>query len=30
ALKEMFTAEGFAVRFTQQNDFVWIMEAIKR
>ncbi|MDG0766674.1 class I SAM-dependent methyltransferase [Bacillus halotolerans] len=29
-MKEMFTAEGFAVRFIQQNDFVWIMEAIKR
>ncbi|MEC1627182.1 class I SAM-dependent methyltransferase [Bacillus mojavensis] len=29
-MKEMFTAEGFAVQFIQQNDFVWIMEAIKR
>lgn len=29
-MKAMFTAEGFAVQFIQQNDFVWIMEAIKR
>ncbi|AKL86016.1 class I SAM-dependent methyltransferase [Bacillus atrophaeus] len=29
-LKEIFSAEGFAVQFIQQNDFVWILEAIKR
>ncbi|KXZ16602.1 SAM-dependent methyltransferase [Bacillus nakamurai] len=29
-MKTIFSAEGFTARFTQQNDFVWIMEAIKR
>ncbi|MFV4880340.1 MULTISPECIES: class I SAM-dependent methyltransferase [Bacillus amyloliquefaciens group] len=29
-MKNIFSEEGFAARFTQQNDFVWIMEAIKR
>ena len=28
--ENIFSEEGFAARFTQQNDFVWIMEAIKR
>ncbi|MBS4179750.1 class I SAM-dependent DNA methyltransferase [Lederbergia citrea] len=29
-LKEIFESHGFTVSFTQKNDFVWIIEAIKQ